>query len=145
VITSEQTDKLWPAFFKAQRSFKAVSKGGKNDHFKSKYSTLGDTMDSIDAGLEENGLIVLQDEEVENGTARIVTRIVHAESGQWLEGGITFPFPATASPQVVGSLVTYGRRYGLAALCCLVSDDDDGNAASSIFTAAKQAAGNLRH
>jgi hypothetical protein len=34
-----------------------------------------------------------------------------------------------ASPQAVGSAITYGRRYGLASMVGVAPDDDDGEAA----------------
>lgn len=128
MLTSEQTDQLWPAFLKAQSTFTAASKGGKNPHLKNRYSTLADVMESCADALEANGFVLLQDTATTDRGVSVYTRIVHAASGQWAQGEVTLPPQTTA--QGVGSAITYGRRYGLSALLALVSEDDDGNAAS---------------
>lgn len=133
VRTSEQTDKLWPAFYQAQRKFTAAGKSGKNPHLKNKYSTLADVMESCVDALEEQGFVLLQSTQTAEQGMKVLTRVVHCESGQWLEGEVTMPLQTTA--QGVGSAITYGRRYGLTALLALVSEDDDGNAASGRPTA----------
>ena len=42
------------------------------------------------------------------------------------------PYKEEATAQGQGSGITYARRYGLAAICCLGADDDDGNEASGL-------------
>lgn len=128
MLTSEQTDQLWPAFLKAQATFTAASKGGKNPHLKNRYSTLADVMTSCADALEAHGFVLLQDTSTSERGVSVYTRVIHAASGQWVQGEVTLPAQTTA--QGVGSAITYGRRYGLSALLALVSEDDDGNAAS---------------
>ena len=61
----------------------------------------------------------------------IVETILAHESGEWIQSDLCLPL-AKHDPQGVGSAVTYGRRYGLAAIVGIVADiDDDGNAASN--------------
>jgi hypothetical protein len=36
-----------------------------------------------------------------------------------------YPLPTQATPQQLGSAMTYARRYSLAAICCIASDEDD--------------------
>ena len=64
-----------------------------------------------------------------NNTVIVETILAH-ESGQWIQSELCMPL-AKNDPQGVGSAITYGRRYGLAAIVGIVADDDDdGNAAS---------------
>jgi hypothetical protein len=51
-------------------------------------------------------------------------------SGEWLSS--TLRIPATKQDaQGFGSAITYGRRYGLQAICGVPAEDDDGNAATA--------------
>jgi hypothetical protein len=64
----------------------------------------------------------------------IVETILTHTSGQWIQSELALPL-LKADPQGVGSAITYGRRYGLAAIIGIVADvDDDGNAASGKST-----------
>lgn len=58
--------------------------------------------------------------------AMIVTTQISHKSGQWYRTTVELPFEK-ATPQGAGSVITYGRRYGLAsALGIAESEDDDG-------------------
>ncbi len=60
----------------------------------------------------------------------ITTQLVHA-SGEWVRDRCVYPV-AQRTSQGIGSAITYGRRYSLAALLGIAADeDDDGNAASA--------------
>ena len=52
------------------------------------------------------------------------------ESGEWFKSELRMPVGGKKDAQAVGGAVTYGRRYGLAAMCGLAQHDDDGNTAS---------------
>jgi hypothetical protein len=58
----------------------------------------------------------------------VVTTLFHS-SGQWIESKLPV-IPRDASPQGMGSALTYGRRYGLCPLIGIAQADDDGNASS---------------
>lgn len=66
----------------------------------------------------------------EGNVASLETILMHT-SGQWVS--MTGQAPVSkADPQGVGSVITYMRRYALAAVTSVVPDeDDDGNAAST--------------
>lgn len=57
----------------------------------------------------------------------VVTRLLH-DTGEWMEVAVPVPL-AKLDPQGAGGAMTYGRRYGLAAMFGIAADeDDDGNA-----------------
>jgi hypothetical protein len=129
--TSTSITKLSIALVKAQGELNAVSKDGKNPHFKSTYATLQNIVESTRDVLHRHGLAVVQTFSQTDGTyIDLTTTLVH-ESGEWISGTITVR-PTKPDPQGLGSAATYARRYAYAAILGIVADDDDdGNAASA--------------
>jgi hypothetical protein len=129
--TSASITKLSVALVKAQGELNAVSKDGKNPHFKSTYATLQNIVESTRDVLHRHGLAVVQTFSQTDGTyIELTTTLVH-ESGEWISGTITMR-PTKPDPQGLGSAATYARRYAYAAILGIVTDDDDdGNAASA--------------
>ena len=65
---------------------------------------------------------------------RVVVRLVHGPSGQWIEGALPLVLPDHgADVQRLGSAITYVRRYLLCTMLGLVAadEDDDGAAATA--------------
>lgn len=125
---SEGIGKLADALAKAQAEVAGASKDRENPHFKSKYADLASVWDACRVALSKNGLAVVQLAESDGDKAAVVTILTHA-SGEWIKGRIVLK-PMKADAQGVGSALTYGRRYGLAAMVGVAPEDDDGNAAS---------------
>jgi hypothetical protein len=126
---SESLNELAPALAKAQAAMKAADMDGENPHFRSRYATLASITAAVKKPLAEHGLAVVQGVGAGEGTAKVTTMVVHA-SGQWIASELALPVGERATPQAIGSAISYGRRYGLAGLLGVVSDtDDDGNAA----------------
>ena len=63
------------------------------------------------------------------GHIGLETRLIHAESSQWISDIAIIPLPKN-DPQGMGSAITCARRYSLCAILDIVTEDDDGNAAS---------------
>lgn len=127
--TSEQVDKILPAFFKVKKKIPALKKQSDNPFFKSKYLELSDILDVLEPILHEEGIFLTQGTLYKEGKTFVICRFNHAESGQFLES----EYPAetgSAKPQELGSAVSYSRRYALQALAALNAIDDDGNASS---------------
>jgi hypothetical protein len=123
--TSENTDKIIPAYIKAEHEVGAVKKTASNPHFRSKYADLEAVMDACSDALANNGLAVWQS--ISDG--QLITRLFHT-SGQWMEGHTPL-IVAKNDMQGLGSAFTYARRYGLMAILGIAPEDDDGNAASA--------------
>ena len=95
-----------------------VSKDWVNPHFKSKYMTLDNIIETLAPLLTSNKLLVTHF--IEN--QELVTRVVDVESGELLDS--SFGLLAT-DPQKKGSEVTYAKRYNLSALFNICADEDD--------------------
>lgn len=129
VVGSETIGRLAEALAKAQGAMRAAAKDAENPHYRSRYADLASVWDAARAALAANGLAVLQPVDASGNAVRVSSILTHA-SGEWIAAVLTFTI-GQASPQAVGSAITYGRRYGLASLIGVVADeDDDGNAAS---------------
>ena len=127
--SSSKLDLLAGALAAAQSQFETVGKNSVNPHFKSKYADLASLINATAKGLAVNGLVVIQNPIQHGNRVNVISRLLH-KSGQWIENSVSLK-PATDTPQAVGSTITYGRRYGLAALLGICADeDDDGNAGS---------------
>lgn len=114
-----------------QAALTPAKKDSKNPFFKSTYADLTAVWDSCRELLSKNGLSVIQGNSVGLDNTIIVETILAHESGEWIQSELCLPL-AKHDPQGVGSALTYGRRYGLAAIVGIVADvDDDGNAASN--------------
>lgn len=127
---SETISKLAVALVKAQSEITAISKDGKNPHFKSKYATLDNIIDETRPVLAKHGLAILQMPGGDGENVIMRTLLMH-ESGEWLETEPLVMRPVKNDPQGIGSCITYARRYSYSALLSISTDeDDDGNGAS---------------
>ena len=115
---------------KVQKQLRPALKDSYNGFTQSKYATLNSVMDACGEALINAGIWVTQyPVPVEgDGQLGLVTKLVHAESGEWQESEIVMPL-AKSDPQAYGSALTYARRYGLSSMIGLVTEDDDANAA----------------
>jgi hypothetical protein len=123
---SETIGALAGALAKAQGAMNHAAKGSVNPHFRNRYADLASVLDACRAELAANGIAVLQPVRVEGKTVTVSTVLAHS-SGEWMSCDLSSEARA-AGPQEVGSVITYLRRYGLAAMAGVASDDDDGEA-----------------
>jgi hypothetical protein len=129
-MQSEQLGELAKALAAAQGQMENAKKDSKNPHFGSSYADLAAVWDACRAALSSNGLAVVQTVAAGDGGASVTvhTLLLHS-SGQFIREALTLPV-AQKTPHGVGSAITYGRRYSLAALVGIAQEDDDGNAGS---------------
>jgi hypothetical protein len=124
---SEKITNLAKAMLEVQKVIRPALKDSYNGFTQSKYATLNSVMDACSEALIDAGIWVTQyPVPVEGGGSNLglVTKLVHAESGESQESLLVMPLPKT-DPQGYGSALTYARRYGLSAMVGLVTEDDD--------------------
>ncbi len=123
-IQSDQISELAKALCKVQAEVSGAKKGSSNPFFKSKYADLASIIEASKAALAKNGLAVTQwFAESNENTCRVCTTLMH-ESGQFLTSHLDIPL-VKKDPQAMGSAITYGRRYSLAAILNMAQIDDD--------------------
>ena len=127
---SESITELAKALLNVQRTVQPVIKDAENPFTKSWYASLNSVMDACRDALIENGIWLCQyPVPVEQpNSLGLVTKLTHAESGQWQSSLAVVPLPK-ADPQGMGSAMTYARRYALTAMLGMVTEDDDGERA----------------
>lgn len=145
---SENIGQLAGALAKAQGAMRNAAKDSLNPHLGSRYADLASVWDACRTALSENGLAVTQRVRTGPTYVRVITMLLH-ESGEWMRDMATWPAfgmrkktkdgeeqpsgPAPITSQSLGSAITYGRRYALAALVGVAAgeEDDDGEAAAT--------------
>jgi hypothetical protein len=118
--------KLADALAKAQAEMEGAAKDATNPHFRSKYADLASIRDAC-RPLAKYGLAHLQPTRADGPHVTVTTLLIHS-SGEWISEDLTLT-AGSNTPQAVGSAITYGRRYGLAAMVGIAPEDDDGEAA----------------
>ena len=124
---SESIGILVAALIAAQKELKIVEKSAENPFFKSKYADLPAIDKEYKRVFPSHGLVVTQFPD-----GKGLTTVLAHSSGEWISSTAEAPL-AKADPQGLGSMITYLRRYALAAVCGIVTDydDDDGHHAST--------------
>lgn len=137
--TSDTITKLAAALSKAQAEIIEVKADAKNPYFKSEYSTLAACNKAVRGPLSKNGLSVIQCPASDNGLFSLTTRIQH-DSGEYIEASLDMTTDKKITPQNLGSLLTYFRRYMLCSMTGLATagEDDDGNNAGDSVEATKK-------
>lgn len=128
-MQSETIGKLAEALAKAQAKTKNATKDKDNPFFKSKYADLASVWEACRGPLTDNGLSVVQTTRADENAVIVVTTLMHS-SGEWISGELG-AVPVKRDPQGIGSVITYLRRYGLAAIAGVATEDDDGNGGST--------------
>lgn len=130
---SQETTKLAKALIAVQRELSPAMKDSKNPFVNSHYASLNSVMQTCREALLQNGIWLTQlpvpaPVELGAGYIGLVTKLTHAESGQWQSSFIVAPLPKN-DPQGMGSALTYCRRYALTAMLGIVTEDDDAEGA----------------
>lgn len=136
---SETLANLAPALVKAHAEVTNALKDSSNPHFGSTFASLNSVIEAVKPVFTKHGLAIVQmPAHVEDGMAGLETLVVH-DSGEWISQTASAPTPVTYSrdgtprppdAQSVGSVITYLRRYSLAAVAQIAQEDDDANAGS---------------
>jgi hypothetical protein len=130
-MNSEKITNLAKAMLKVQKQLRPALKDNYNNFTQSRYATLNSVMEACGEALIDAGIWVTQYPVPVEGDGKLlglVTKLVHAESGEWQESLLVMPLSKN-DPQGYGSALTYARRYGLSSMVGLVTEDDDANTA----------------
>lgn len=123
--TSNEINELAAALSSAQGAMGAALKDSKNPHFGNDFASLEAINAVIKQPLADNDLSMVQFPINDETGVGITTRLMH-KSGQWIEEKWTMP-AVKAGPQQYGSLITYFRRYSIAAIFGIPQTDKDAN------------------
>jgi len=127
--SSSETQELAKAMLKVQATLSPAIKDATKPFTQNRYATFNCVMDTCRDALQDNGIWLCQyPVQVEAGHMGLVTKLTHAESGQWQASLAVVPLPK-ADPQGYGSCITYAKRYALTAMLGMVTEDDDGEGA----------------
>jgi hypothetical protein len=139
MLRSEQIQDLATALAKAQGRIEGATKDSTNPYFRSSYADLASVWNAIRQPLSANGLSVVQTVAVEGSDVTVTTLLLH-ESGQFISFDIKMiaqrqlkdggGWEKIDTPQAIGSVITYARRYALQSLVGVAPEDDDGEAGS---------------
>lgn len=124
---SEQTNELAAALAAAQAKIRGAVRDSENPYFRSAYADLQSVWEACREPLASNGLAVVQCPARDGDAVSVETTLLHA-SGQWVSC-ILSAVPAKQDAQGVGSVISYLRRYSLAAMVGVYQIDDDAEGA----------------
>ena len=136
--TSNEINELAKALSAFQGEVENAAKNTENPYFKKNYADLAEVLNTVRPLMGKNGLSLAQ---FPSFTGDDATGLLHVESilmhssGQWMSEIFSIPINKGITPQALGSIVTYARRYAAAAILGVAQEDDDGNAASCRTTA----------
>lgn len=106
-----------------------VGKNANNPFTKKQYADLQAYLEVILPPLLENNCYLTAETQLGTNVLMVKTIIRHI-GGESIEISIPMPLSSNPTPQDIGSAMTYGRRYGIAALFGLAQGDDDGSSLS---------------
>ena len=115
--------KLSKAMFAVQGAVSAVQRDKKGNF--GGYASLDACLAVLRPHMQAHGLLLIQQPlGIAENLVRVLTTIVHADTGESIETLTALPLPK-ADPQGVGSATTYACRYALMAMFALPPTDDD--------------------
>lgn len=135
-LQSDDITTIAKALLKVQVALQPATKDATNTESRKQYqyATLNSVMEVCRKPLLDNGILLVQYPIPANDKELgLMTRLIHAESGQWIGGLMVIPL-VNPDAQAVGSAMTYARRYSLSAMLGIVTADDDGEAAKQNVT-----------
>jgi len=129
---SDSIKNLAAALAAAQAEMPAAELNAVNPFLKNKFADLGSIISASRPVLAQHDLSVSQLPITVDGSIGVTTVLMHS-SGEWIESTIVLPIAVEKGKsvaQVAGSIITYLRRYSLAAVLSMYADEDtDGDKA----------------
>lgn len=133
--SSDDTTELYKALAGFHKHFTTVEKDAQNPFHESSYASLSQILNVIRPILNEQGLVLVQlpINGMEKHSICIKTRLIHVETGQFLESNSISLVPPKLEAQGYGSLMTYLKRYQITSLLGLSFSEDDTDASDLII------------
>lgn len=137
--TSESFTKVAAALLAVQGSGTVAVARRSNQALNAKYASMADLLEQVLPELQKAGLCFIQaiggiEQSGPIHVCRVTTRLIHAESGEWIEDAGAFPLgpPPTSRSgaqilnwsQTHGLALTYAKRYALLGLLGIPTGDD---------------------
>lgn len=128
--SSDNTTELYKALAGFHKHFTTVEKDAENPFHESSYASLSQILNVIRPILNDQGLVLVQlpINGMEKHSICIKTRLIHVETGQFLESNSISLIPPKLEAQGYGSLMTYLKRYQITSLLGLSFSEDDTDA-----------------
>ncbi len=128
-LQSENIDKLTEAFIAARMSFKEFNAETNSRYDKKKrLVSIDDCREATEDALFANGISLTQQQQWVDGMAMLETKYRHT-SGQWEASyaplNLNNTNPGLNVDQIVGTSMSYQRRYALYGLFCIKGEDLD--------------------
>jgi hypothetical protein len=123
--TSDTIGKLAAAILSVNKVVRIVTHDTQGYNYT--YASLSTVLQTIDEPLLKAGIAIIQFPCSSTGSIGVVTRLVHAPSGEWIEGAFLMPIPhlkGTNVTQNAGAAITYARRYAIVSVLGLVAEAD---------------------
>lgn len=124
---TEDLSDLATALSKFQGEVNNVAREKEGHNYK--YADLAAILHEVRPLLSKHGLSVVQTPGVaDDGQLSVSTMLLHS-SGQWIKEDTQIPMDTTArmsAPQQAGTVISYARRYALAAVLGIAQEDNDG-------------------
>ena len=123
---SASIQKLAAALAAAQAEMPPIPLDSTNMFLGNRFASLGSVIRTIQPVLAKHELAVVQLPFSEEGAVGITTMLLHS-SGEWIQLSIALPLPkekGKSIAQVAGGVISYLRRYSLAAALNLYTEED---------------------
>ena len=124
--TKKSMKNIYKALASFQQEVPVIHKG--TEGFNYSYADLPTIFEVINPLLKKHGLGFTQSVDNQEGAPVIKTVVFHIESGETVESNTLIPQNVSLNKmndfQVLGSAITYIRRYALSAMLGLVTDKD---------------------
>jgi hypothetical protein len=124
---SDSIKNLAKALSQVQAEIEPAAFDTSNKFLGNKYASLGAVIEAARPVLPKYSLSYSQVVESNDAGFGVTTILMH-ESGEWIEGSVFLPVGderGKSMAQVGGSIITYLRRYSLAAIIGIYADEDD--------------------
>lgn len=121
------TPEFASAYVQAVSKTRDVVADAENPFHKNSYATLGAHISATKAIFAQYGLAIVQFPYGDDRQIGVNTIVLHKDGG-YIQNYVTMPVAEGVKGQDVGSLISYLRRYSIAAVANIATSDDDGEA-----------------